>query len=75
MCTRIVWICFENIGADSVGLGWSLKFCISENLPGDAGVDAAGWCSHLEEQTLKNTKTTTKQNKQKTAPAFLGKLW
>lgn len=42
MCTRIVWICFENIGADSVGLGWSLKFCISENLPGDAGVDAAG---------------------------------
>lgn len=41
-CARIVWICFKNIGADSVGLGWSLKFCISENLPGDAGVDAAG---------------------------------
>ena len=47
----IVWECFKNTDSDSIGLGWDLKFCISENLSGDTGADAAGWHSHLEQQS------------------------
>lgn len=40
-CPRIPWESCENGGSDAGGLGWSLRLCISNSLPG--GTDAARW--------------------------------
>ena len=37
----------ENVDSYPVGLGWGLRFCISNKLPGDAG--ATPW-GHFEQQ-------------------------
>lgn len=40
MCIEITWEIVLNANSDSVGLVWEIKFCSSNELPGDA--DAVG---------------------------------
>lgn len=42
ICLQITWRSWENADLDSLGLGWSLRFCISSKHPGDAA-SAAPW--------------------------------
>ena len=46
MCIQIMCGCCLNANFDSVGLGWGLRFCISNRLPGDAAAVVRG--AHCE---------------------------
>lgn len=35
MCTGITWGCWQNSDSDPVGLGWGLRFCISNEFARD----------------------------------------
>ena len=50
-------------GSDSVGLGWCLSICISNEFPSHAGADVQGLQNHYMTVTSKNTLCTSQKLK------------
>lgn len=44
----------KNADSDSAGLGWSMEFCLSNRLPGDAVAAAGPWTTTLSSRILNN---------------------